>query len=142
MKIHRKKIDTLHEPPAVLLVDIAFNLLIFFVVCASTEPQDGRKQDIPGSESKNAKTQSVENIDISLTRTTVSINGGAVKPKDFVPKLRDLLKTRKRPEERIVVVKSTKDTPYEHWINVTTQIEDAGGLITLQLEESREVRVQ
>lgn len=142
MKIHRKKIDTLHEPPAVLLVDIAFNLLIFFVVCASTEPQDGRKQDIPGSESKNAGSQNVENIDISLTRTTVSINGAAVKPKDFVPKLRGMLKSRNRPEERIVVVKSTKDTPYEHWINVTTQIEEAGGMITLQLEESREVSVQ
>ena len=29
-----------------LLTDLAFNLLIFFVVCASTEPEKGRPQQV------------------------------------------------------------------------------------------------
>ena len=41
-----------------------------------------------------------------------------------------------------MVVKSSPDTPYDHWINVTGLIEEAGGVITLQMEESQEVRVQ
>lgn len=138
-----RKIETHNEPPAVLMVDIAFNLLIFFVVCASNEPQDGRKQEIPGSESKaSQKTQQTENIDVLLTRSTAAINGSPVRQQDFTPKLKELLKGRAKPEERIVVVKSSPDTPYEHWINVTGLIEAAGGIITLQMEESREVRVQ
>lgn len=142
MKIRRNKVESMHEPPAVLMVDIAFNLLIFFVVCASNEPQDGRKQDIPGSESRTAqKAQQTENVDVSLTRTTASINGAPVRPREFTAKLKDLLKDRTRPEERIVVVKSTPDTPYDHWIQYTGLIEAAGGVITLQMEESREVSV-
>ncbi len=42
------------EPPAILLTDLAFNLVIFFVVCASTDPESGRKQDIPSGEQGSA----------------------------------------------------------------------------------------
>jgi biopolymer transport protein ExbD len=144
MKAKRGKIEMHSEPPSVLMVDIAFNLLIFFVVCASNEPQDGRKQDIPGADSKNSQkqAQAAENIDVHLTRSTASINGSPVRQVDFTPKLKELLKGRAKPEERIVVVKSSPDTPYDHWINVTGLIEAAGGIITLQMEESREVHVQ
>jgi biopolymer transport protein ExbD len=143
MKIRRNSVESMHEPPAVLMVDIAFNLLIFFVVCASSEPQDGRKQDLPGSESKTSqKAQQTENIDVALTRTTVAINGSPVRQQDFTTKLKELLKGRSKPEERVVVVKSSSDTPYEHWIDVTGLIEAAGGIITLQIEEAREVSVK
>lgn len=143
MKVRRGSIEVHHEPPSVLLVDIAFNLLIFFVVCTSTEPQDGRKQDLPGSEQSNTATaQQAENIDVAISRSTASINGSPVRQADFVPRLKELLKGRQKPEERIVVVKSSTDTPYEHWIDVTGAIEDAGGVITLQIEENREVQVQ
>ncbi len=143
MKVRRGNIHPHNEPPAVLLVDIAFNLLIFFVVCASTQPTSGRKQDIPGSEkTANATPQKAENIDVALTRTTATINGDRVRPTEFVGRLRELLKGRNRPEDRIVVVKSSADTPYDHWIDVTGWIEEAGGVITLQIEESHEVTVQ
>ncbi len=143
MKVPRGHIQPHNEPPAVLLVDIAFNLLIFFVVCASTQPTSGRKQDIPGSEKTAAAVQQkVENVDVSLTRTTTTINGDRVKPAEFVHRLRELLKGHNRPEDRIVVVKSSPDTPYAHWIDVTGWIEEAGGVITLQIEEAHEVRVQ
>ena len=46
-----------------------------------------------------------------------------------------------RLEEKVVVVNSEDDTPYSLWISVTSAIEDAGGIITLQLEEEREVQV-
>lgn len=144
MKIRRGKIDVHNEPPAVLLVDIAFNLLIFFVVCALTEPQEGRKQEIPGSEktAQAPQQQQAENIDVAVAKTTASINGSPVRQADFVPRLKELLKGRDKPEQRIVVVKSSPDVPYDHWIDVTVAIEEAGGVITLQLEESREVQVQ
>jgi biopolymer transport protein ExbD len=143
MKVRRGNIHPHNEPPAVLLVDIAFNLLIFFVVCASTQPTEGRKQDIPGSETTSAaQPQKNETIDVALTRTTATINGERVRAAQFVTRLRELLRGRNRPEDRIVVVKSSPDTPYDHWIDVTGWVEEAGGVITLQIEETREVRVQ
>ena len=91
-----------------------------------------------GSEtSTKATAAKAENIDVALTRTTATINGERVRPAEFSKRLRELLKGRNRPEDRVVVVKSSPDTPYAHWIDVTGWIEDAGGIITLQIEESR-----
>ena len=131
------------EPPAVLLTDIAFNLLIFFVVCASTEPSDGRKQDIPGANKQTSnQAAQTENIEVALTRETVSINGEQTKIADFLPRMKNLLRNKKKVEERVVLVKSAKDTPYEHWIKITAWVEQAGGVTTLQIEEEQQVQVQ
>src|SRR5262245_48681386 len=128
MRFRHQASEQMVEPPAVLLTDIAFNLLIFFVVCASTEPSDGRKQDIPGANKQAAnQPQQEENIEVALTRTTASVNGEQVRMADFLPRIRNLLRGKKKVEERVVLVKSAKDTPYEHWIKITAWIEQAGG---------------
>lgn len=130
-------------PPAILLTDIAFNLLIFFVVCASTEPADGRRQDIPGSsQNAQAQQQQANHIEIALTRTTVSLNGDPIPQKELRTRLKGLLDGKTRTDDRIVLVKSTKDTTYETWIRVTAWIEEAGGITTLQMEDEQNVQVQ
>ncbi len=141
----KRNTNLLFEPPSVATGDIAFNLLIFFLVCASNEPENGRRQDIPRSEKQEQKQQA-KNIEVSLTRTTVSVGeegAGLQKTSltDLPGHLRRLLAARSRPEERVVVVKSAKDTPYQHWITVTALVEKAGGTITLQMSEDREVVV-
>jgi biopolymer transport protein ExbD len=125
-----------------LLTDLAFNLLIFFVVCASTTPEKGRQQQMPSASKEKANEQKAQNIEVTITRTTVSINGGEVPLVDFSSKLKGLLTGKTRPEERIVVVKSDNDTTYAQWIRVTGDIVRAGGVITLQLEEEKEVGVK
>ena len=135
----RRNTKLLVEPPAVATGDIAFNLIVFFLVCASVAPDSGRKQSIPKSESKQEKTEQSENIEVALTRTTAAINGNPVPARDFLPRLQSALRNKTRPEDRIVIVKSSKDTPYHHWIRVTGQIEQAGGIITLQMEEEQTV---
>ena len=125
-----------------LLTDMAFNLLIFFVVCASTEPEQGRRQAVPSANKDKApEQQKAQNIEVALTRTTVTINGSAVPVEDLQSRLRPLLAGKTRTEDRIVVVRSAKDTPYQHWMAVTALIEEAGGVVALQLEEVRTVSV-
>jgi biopolymer transport protein ExbD len=141
MRLNRST-KLLVEPPAVATGDIAFNLIVFFLVCASTAPDAGRKQTIPRSEAKADKKQQSENIEVALSRTSASINGSPVRLADFKGRLRTMMKNKPRQEDRIVVVKSTPDTPYDHWINVTGMIEEAGGVITLQIEEEKSVTVQ
>ncbi|MDA0832653.1 MAG: biopolymer transporter ExbD [Planctomycetota bacterium] len=128
------------EPPAAASGDIAFNLIVFFLVCASIQPDRGFKQTIPRSETQNEQKQDEpQNIEIQLTRTAVLINGTNVPIAEFVGRLRSQLSGKTRPEDRVVIVKSQKDTPYKHWIDVTTRIEEAGGIVTLQMEEERTV---
>jgi biopolymer transport protein ExbD len=127
------------EPPSVATGDIAFNLIIFFLVCASVQPDSGRKQIIPKSETKEEQTEQSQNVEVSLTRTTATINGDPVRTEQFLPQLRALLRSKTKEEDRVVVVKSRGDVPYHHWITITGWIEQAGGVITLQLEEERTV---
>jgi hypothetical protein len=49
MKIRRRSSNLLIEPPSSATGDIAFNLIIFFLVCASVQPDSGRHQALPRS---------------------------------------------------------------------------------------------
>ena len=72
------------------------------------------------------------------------LNGNPVKFEQIRPRLSSLLSARKRPEDKVVVVKTSKqkDTEYDFWIKVTGEIEAAGGVVTLQLEEERVVQTE
>ena len=117
MKLRRNKL--LVEPPAGASSDIAFILIVFFLVCASVQPEQGRPQEIPKSEEEPDKKNQSQNPEVELTR------------------LASLLARKERQEDKVVVLKSRKDVPYERWINVTGLIEQAGGVVTLQLEEEQ-----
>ena len=127
------------EAPASAATDIAFILIIFFLVCASVQPDTGRSQVIPRSEEKEDKSQQSKNIEVSISPGAVVVNGNVVDAAEVRAKLKSLLAGREREEDRVVVVKSARATPYERWIGVTEQIEEAGGIITLKLEKEQEV---
>lgn len=133
MRMARHGNKMLREPPAILLTDLAFNLLIFFVVCASTEPDTGRKQDVPsGSEDqKNAATD--QTINVRLGRKSLSINQQVQDEADMEVKIKELLADKKTPEQRLVVIRSEPDTPYQRWISITGKIERAGGIIVIDV---------
>ena len=56
----RRTSKLLVEPAAVATGDIAFNLIVFFLVCASTQPDSGRKQDLPRSEQTKTEQKNAE----------------------------------------------------------------------------------
>mgnify|MGYP005855554781 FL=1 len=141
-----RRTRSLFESPAVATGDIVFNLLIFFLVCASSQPDSGSRQELPRSEKEPKQKQEQKNIEVAIGRTTLSIGeeGNLIDSTlaDFPSRIRQSLAQRRATkEDRIVVVRSTKDTPYDRWITVTGMIEEAGGVITLQLQEEREVIV-
>ena len=121
--------------------DIAFILIVFFLVCASVEPEDGRSQTIPSSE-KNEDQKNTQTIEVGLTPATVTIDGTPHHQDQFPGRIHQLLTQKKTESERVVVVKSQADVPYEHWIAMTEVIERAGGIVTLLLEEEQTVTVE
>ena len=113
---------------------------MFFLVCASTQPDSGRLQLLPKAEQTQQQEQQ-DNITVELKRSVVLLNGDPMKLSEVTPRVKAKLSGKTRPEDRVVVVKSADDVPYFTWIEVTSQIEDAGGIITLQLEEERQVEL-
>ncbi|MDX1943826.1 MAG: biopolymer transporter ExbD [Pirellulaceae bacterium] len=143
MSIKRNTSKLLVEPAAVATGDIAFNLIVFFLVCASTQPDSGRKQSLPSSEKTKETQQDKQNIELALTRTraVVSLNGDPVKLPELRGRLQRVLEGKTRSEDRVVVVKSKPDVPYDHWIAVTSLVQDVGASITIQREEEQTVTV-
>lgn len=135
MNMKRRKL--LVEPPSTAAPDIAFILIIFFLVCASVQPDTGRPQDIPRSEDTADKTEQSQNIEISLTNKTIMLNGNLVPLANLKVKVAQLLAGKKAEADRVVIVKSSSDTTYQRWITATTAIEQGGGIITIQMEQEQ-----
>ncbi len=130
----RRQTKLLVEPPAVATGDIAFNLIVFFLVCASVEPEQGRAQVIPRAE-KESRQQQTKHLEVDLTRTAVFLNGNPLTVAQFEKQIRGSLADKAREEDRIVGIKCKPDVPYAHWMNVSGAIEQAGGIVTLVREE-------
>jgi biopolymer transport protein ExbD len=140
MKMRRSS-KLLIEPPASATGDIAFNLIVFFLVCASVQPDAGRKQTIPSSETIEDQKQEQNNVEVFLSREIVTLDGDEVEMGQFLPRLQAKLAGKKTPDDRVVVFKEKPDTPYSRYINVMRMIDEAGGVIVFQIEEEREVMI-
>lgn len=132
----RRSGNLLVEPPSVATGDIAFNLIVFFLVCASTQPDSGRSQMLPRAEQTKQQVEA-KNLEVVLTRDRILLDGVPVKSTVLKSQLLQRFRGKSRPEERIVVLKSDKATPYFHWMDASIAIEQAGGTITIQREETK-----
>jgi biopolymer transport protein ExbD len=139
VKLPRRQL--LIDPPAASSSDIAFILIIFFLVCASVQPETGMAQTLPRTEEKQDKKLQSKNLEVSITPSNIVLNGSPLKLDEFRRRLTTALQAKKRPEDKVVIVKSAPKTPYDHWIRVSQAIDDAGGVITLELESERTISV-
>ena len=140
MKFKRGKM--LVDPPASASSDIAFILIIFFLVCAAVQPDTGLSQVLPKTEEKQEKTEQSKNIEVSITPSSIVLNGSPLQLPEFTNRLQQALAKKTREADRIVVVKSAPDTPYPTWIRVSQIIEQSGGILTLELETKEEIKVR
>ena len=140
MRLRRARGNLLVDTPSAASGDIAFNLIVFFLVCASVQPDSGRKQEIPKSEPQ-ANQPEPQNLEVALGRGAQAINGVKVSDGQFIPELKSQLRRKTDPTDKIVVVRSSADVPYSHWVKVTGWIGEAGGIVTLQMEETQTVVV-
>jgi biopolymer transport protein ExbD len=140
MKLKRRKM--LVDPPACASSDIAFTLIIFFLVCAAVQPETGMSQALPKTEEKSDKRDQSQNLEVSITPSSIVLNGSPLQLPEFARRIAIELKSKTREADRIVVVKSAPDTPYPAWIDVSRAIESAGGILTLELESERTIQIK
>ena len=70
------------------------------------------------------------------------LNGSPLKLAEFSERIAAALQAKSRPEDKVVVVKSSADTPYDHWIRVSQAIDNAGGIITLEITSEQTITVE
>ncbi|MDB4397188.1 biopolymer transporter ExbD, partial [Akkermansiaceae bacterium] len=112
------------------------------LVCAAVQPETGIAQILPKTEEKTEKQEQSKNIEVSITPNSIILNGSPLKLNEFPLKLNAALSKKTRDEDRIVTVKSAPNTPYPLWIKISQVIEQAGGILTLEIESDRIINVE
>lgn len=140
MKLRRGKM--LIDPPASASSDIAFILIIFFLVCAAVQPETGMPQTLPNTESTPDQRQQSKNLEVSITPSGLVLNGSPLQMPEFKRRLAAALAEKRKQADRIVTVKSSPDTPYPQWLAVSRAIDEAGGILTLEIESEKTIRVR
>jgi biopolymer transport protein ExbD len=99
-------------------------------------------QALPKAEEKSEERQQSKNLEVSITASSIILNGNPLQLPEFTRRITAELKTKTREQDRIVVVKSAPDTPYPAWIGVSRAIDSAGGILTLEVESERTIEIK
>ncbi len=122
------------EIPLSSMADVAFLLIIFFMVTTSFIKTTGFKLEVPASK-KSAQKRVRKNITVTLAPEKIYLaSTGAsrqVKGTELAKVLGDELRGIKNPEERIVVLECRNKVPYEQYIWVVDAIQKAGGILAV-----------
>jgi len=133
MKFKRRKLDVV--PPYVSMADIAFNLVLFFLILAKTQ-DDSHLQWEPA---KASETKEFTNAKVSITvdkDNKVYLNGEEVGTRGLADRVaRDL--GDKQPTERIVLLKIHKDTLASTFNPIMEAVSQAGGEVVHVLDEEQ-----
>lgn len=117
----RKKITS--EIPTASMADIAFLLLIFFIVITTVGTDKGIDLVLPPEgDVKEIPKQNIMNILLN-DRGDILVD----EESRFINQIKDIVKDRlaKNPDKLIVSVKTTKLTPYKSFIAVMDQLKQA-----------------
>lgn len=133
MKRRRKR--PIAEIPLTSTADVAFLLLIFFLVAASSQTDTGRNLDLPGTVEQGANTEASQNPQLVITPTVMAIDGEVLSADaNLVDELKRRLGNARELSERVVMLASDGNVTYQRWSDTVSAIELAGGIPAPQME--------
>tara|TARA_B100000809_G_C15053518_1_gene499809 strand:+ start:686 stop:1102 length:417 start_codon:yes stop_codon:yes gene_type:complete len=138
MKLQRKKRRE-SEVDVSSFSDVAFLLIIFFILTTTFKVIGGQELNIPSGEDGESKDQ--KQLTISLTGKEI-FYGEDSKSSLTLRQLRvqlgdEELRTKKE-EQRMVVLESDENVVYQRYYNVMLAIRDADGIVALIERETDE----
>ena len=134
MRKRHKKEKPEPEVPTSALSDIAFLLIIFFIVATTLAATTGIVADMPSGE-RSEDTQSADQTPI------VNLADGSLRfnetPMDLPGLEKELLALRldlKENSEKVVMFEVTGKAPYQQYFEILAAISNAGGVVALVTE--------
>lgn len=124
--------------PVASFSDLAFLLIIFFILTTTFQKQMGFVTDMPAGEKGQAQEQKTTTI--ALHDGQISLNDQAVTLRDLRRRLLDLRLSEKRGEERMVLLSAAGRVDYQTYFETMAQITAAGGVIAIVREEDKKAR--
>jgi biopolymer transport protein ExbD len=110
--------------------DIAFLLIIYFLVATSLVRVQSITADMPSGE-KATQTQPEKTPIVNLRGGQVFFNDAAVTLEALDEKLVDLDLPSRQPEKRVIMLESAAGTPYDMYFQALAAISARGGVVAL-----------
>lgn len=123
------------EIPTGSFSDIAFLLIIYFLVATSLTKLKSITADLPSGE-KAAQTQSAKTPIVNLRGEQVFFNDKPVDMNELGLRLDALELAGAEGNGKVVMLESTRDTPYQSYFKAMATISESGGVIAIVEEEN------
>lgn len=146
--IKRKSNPPLTEIEVGSFSDVAFLLIIFFILTTQIASFKGTVADIPSGEPPKAEQpKKEENKQLTIHLSGLDIRVGTGESSAPVPVSFEELKARllaenyyakSKKEERFVILQADNAVPYGNYFKAVMMIQDAGGILCLMESDSAE----
>ena len=105
---------------------------------------DRHAQRLPKTEPKTEKRDQSQNLEVSITPTSIVLNGSPLQLPEFARRIPAALKLKTQAQaDRIVVGQKRAGNPLpDAGSHVSQAIDQAGGILTLELESERTINVE
>jgi len=122
------------EIPTGSFSDIAFLLIIFFLVATTLTKVKTITADLPAGE-KSTQQQSEETPIVNLRGIEIFFNDKKVELPELDDRLAALELLDKEPGDRVIMLESANGTPYENYFQALATISANGGIVAIVEED-------
>jgi biopolymer transport protein ExbD len=116
--------------------DIAFLLIIYFLVATTLVKVKSITADMPAGEKSN-QAQSEKTPIINLRGTEIFFNDKRASMDELNDRLAALKLAEQSTEKRVIMLESAKGTPYENYFQALAAISANNGVVALVEEEGK-----
>lgn len=118
------------EIPVDSFSDIAFLLIIYFLVATTLVKVKSITADLPAGE-KSTQAQSEKTPIINLRGSEIFFNDKRADMTELNDRLAALKLAEQSPEKRVIMLESAKGTPYENYFQALAAISANNGVVAL-----------
>jgi biopolymer transport protein ExbD len=135
MRIPRKRAEAILQGNLVSFTDIAFSVVLFFMVAATFAKSNAMKVELPGSQA-GAVDQTQQTITVQADAGSIVLDGASVALPELSAAIGAKLVGRTRPEEKVVVLLTAEDISFQRNVELMHAIRSAGGEVAIMYEET------
>lgn len=130
MKLPRKHSVTAGKFSMAAMSDMAFLLIIFFMVCAKFVDKSDVKVSLPRA--VTAEKAEEGPIVVSITaEKLVYVNAVDISISDILPELRGQLRAASTPDQKTVIIRADRSLKYKDIRPIVDAVDRAGGMLEL-----------
>lgn len=134
LAVRKRKHDS--TIPTDSLSDIAFLLIIFFILTTSIRRLTGFSTDMPAAQKSTPQQQQTEKTPtVALVGGALKWDGQAIDAEGLRQKLAALGLPAKKENDRIVILETSGKVPYQQYYEALAIISGAGGIVGILTED-------